>query len=209
MSRTISATNLAEINASHLQPITMVKLEFDTPVYCHSGVGTITFSGNDYLGVGQLGAVGNMDESEDLTPSPLSLTLSGIDAALIADALNSGAYGDAVTIYEGYRQDDGTLVDDPWIVWKGTYEFGNITLDKQSNISITIKHDLAALSEKDGGRYSDEDQQVRFSGDIGFAYVTDTAGIQLLWGGSNITTGAAGGGGRGGAGGKRPPQDKF
>ena len=186
MSRDISATNLAEINASHIQPVTMVNLGFDTPVYVHSGIGTITYDGNDYLGVGQLGAVGNMGESEDLTPSPLSLTLSGVDSSLVSEALDSGNYGDVVTIYEGYRQDDGTLVDDPWVVWKGAYEFSSVSLDKSSIISVTIKHDLSALSEKDGGRYSDEDQQVRFSGDVGFQFVADTSGIKLHWGGKTV-----------------------
>ena len=110
MSRDISATNLAEINAPHLYGVDMVKLEFGTPVYCHSGIGTITYGGNDYVGVGQFGSVSNAKESENLTPSPLTLTLSGVDSSLIAEALDSGTYGDVVTIYHGYRQDDGNLV---------------------------------------------------------------------------------------------------
>ena len=45
MSRDISATNLAQINASHLYLVTMVKLDFDTPLYIHSGVGSIVYGG--------------------------------------------------------------------------------------------------------------------------------------------------------------------
>lgn len=181
MSRDISATNLAEINASHLQPVTMVKMEFGTPVYAHSGIGTLTYDGNDYLGVGAFGSINSTKESESLTPSPLTLSLSGVDSSLIAGALDSGSYGDGITIYEGYRQDDGTLVDDPWIVWKGTLEFSNISLGAEGAISITVKHDLAVLIENDGGRFTDEDQQLRFTGDVAFEFVTDMPGLQLEW----------------------------
>jgi hypothetical protein len=167
-------------------------MEYGTPVYAHSGIGTIIYDGNSYLGVGALGAVSDADESEDLAPSPLTLTLSGVDAALVSEALDSATYGDVVTIYEGYRQDDGTLVDDPWVVWKGTYEYGSVSLDKDSSVSNIIKHDLAALSEKDGGRFTDEDQQVRYTGDIGFQYITDSAGVKLIWGGKSVVGGAVG-----------------
>ena len=186
MSRDISATNLAEINAAHLQPVTLVKLEFGTPVYAHSGYGTITYDGDDYLGVGQLGAITGEAESENLTPSPVTISLSGVDSALITEALDSGSYGDTVTIFEGYRQDDGTLVDDPWVLWKGSFEYAAIRQDADSQVSITVKHDLAVLSEKDGGRYTDEDQQSRFTGDVGFEYITDMSGVDLRWGGSKV-----------------------
>ncbi len=186
MSRDISATNLTEIGANHVQLVTLVNFAFDTPVYAHSGIGTITYDSNDYLGVGALGAIGNVGESENLTPAPLTLTLSGVDSDLIAEALDSGNYGDVVTIYEGYRQDDGTLVDDPWIAWKGTHEYGSISHGENSTVTVTVKHDLANLSEKDGGRFTDEDQQSRYSGDVAFEYIADMAGTKLSWGGRAI-----------------------
>lgn len=193
MSRDISATNLTEINAAHLYEVLLVKLEFDTPVYCHSGIGTITYGGNDYLGVGQFGSVSGARESENLTPSPLTLTLSGVDSSLITEALDSGNYGDAVTIFSGYRQDDGTLVDDPFIIWKGSLEYTSISQGESNAAAITLQHDLAVLDESDGGRFTDEDQQTRFSGDLGLEYVADMNGLRLIWGGARVVTGVLGG----------------
>ena len=185
MSRSISATNLAEINASHLHPVTLVKIEFDEPVYAHSGIGIITYDGNEYTGVGQLGQIDATKESEDLRPMSITITLSGVNETFLADALKSGNYGDVVTIYEGYRQDDGTLVDDPIIVWKGKYEHSGILADKESSVSITAQHDLAILDEKDGSRFSDEDQQRRYPGDKFFEFIHNMATIKLLWGDVN------------------------
>lgn len=193
MSRTISASNLAEIDAAHLHEVLLVKLEFDTPVYIHSGVGSIVFDSNTYLGVGQFGNVGNQIESEQLRPTSLILSLSGVDAALITEALDAGNYGDIITIYMGYRQDDGTLVDDPWIPWKGFFEFAAVKHGTENIVSITCRHDLAILNEAEGSRFSDEDQQVRFTGDTGFQYITDMAGTKLIWGGGRVSTGSTGG----------------
>jgi len=192
MSRDISATNLTEINAAHLHEVLLVKLEFGTPAYAHSGIGTISFDGNNYLGVGQFGGISSTRETADLRPASLTLTLSGIDTNLITEALDSGGYGDVVTIYVGYRKDDGTLVDDPWIVWKGFLEFASIKQGKENVVLLTAQHDLAILNETDGSRFTDEDQQVRFSGDTGFQYVTDMAGMNLNWAGAKINTGTAG-----------------
>ena len=232
MSRDISATNLAEINASHLHPVLMVHLAFDTPVYVHSNIGTIEWSpvatatsnslslskgavepglvanGNEikaakgavesaagiaWLGVGGLGGVTNPTETEALRPTSLTLTLSGVDSTYITEALTAGNYGDTVTIYEGYRNDDGTLKDDPWIVWKGFYEFGSIVQDESSTVQITLQHDLAVLEEINGGRYTDEDQQKRFSGDDAFKYISNMATIQLEWGNKTIQSSSSGG----------------
>ena len=192
MSRDISAANLTEINAAHLHQIIMVKLEFDTPLYIHSGIGTIIYNANSYLGVGQFGNVSNMTETEVLRPTSLTLSLSGVDSNLITEALDSGDYGDVITIYNGYRQDDGTLVADPLLIWRGFFDFASISQGDQSIVSITVQHDLAILNEIDGSRFTDEDQQVRFSGDIGFEYVADMAGLKLLWGGRVVIAGESG-----------------
>lgn len=186
MSRDISASNLAEIDASHLHSVLMVHLAFDTPVYTHSGIGNIVFDGNTYTGVGDFGSITEANESEVLGPSSLTLTLSGIDSNLISEAQEAGRYKDAVTIYEGYRQDDGTLVDDPWTVWKGWFEYASIQVGVKADISILCHHDLSILDEKDGSRFSAEDQERRYSGDTFFQYVTDQEGLKLNWGGLAI-----------------------
>jgi len=182
VTRGLSATNQTEIAKASLQPILMAKLEFGTPVYVHTGIGTITFDGNDYLGVGDFGGASDVRETEVLGPSPLTLSLSGIDSSLVTEALDSGAYGDVITLYEGYKQDDGTLVADPWIVWKGWFEYSQLQRGGENTVSIICTHDLAVLEEKDGRRFTDEDQQDEFSGDLGFEFVHDSVGKKLSWG---------------------------
>jgi len=188
MSRDLSTTNLAEINASHLHLVTLVKLDFDTPIYTHSGIGTITYDSNDYLGVGDFGGISDSRESESLSASSITITLSGIDSTLISEAQTAGRFRDRVSIYEGYRQDDGTLVDDPWLVWSGWFDYAAIQLGKESSVAITCHHDLSVLAERDGSRFTDEDQEERYAGDRFFRYVTDQRSLKLLWGGTKVST---------------------
>lgn len=207
LARPIGSTNETTIaDVAYVHEVVLVKMEFDTPVYAHSGYGTITFDGNDYLGVGQLGSVSEARESEVLGPTPMQLQLSGVDSTLISEALTSGRYGDAITVYIGYRQDDGTLVEAPWVAWKGTFEYATLNVGDENSITVTCQHDLAILEESDGSRYTDEDQQRRFTGDTGFEYVARIATQKLVWGGGPVVTGSRGGGGGGT---NRPPTDRL
>jgi hypothetical protein len=198
VSRGLSTTNTTQVDAAHLHEVVLVKLEFDTPVYVHSGIGNISYDGNTYLGVGDLGGISALRESEALGPAAVTLTLDGTDSDYITEALDSGNLYDKVTIYEGYRQDDGTLYDDPWIAWKGWFEYASVSLGEQAIVEVTCQHDLSVLNEKDGGRYSDEDQQDAYTGDVGFEFVAATVGVKLVWGGRRV----------GGTGPSRPRDDE-
>ena len=57
-------------------------------------------------------------------------------------------------------------------------------------ITVTAQHDLAVLNEVDGSRFSDEDQQQRFAGDVGLEFVHQQSTIRLVWGGLTVKPGA-------------------
>ena len=186
MSRDIGAANAATVQGSHVHIVNLVSIAFDDPVYAHSGYGQISYNGNNYLGVGSLGAISEAKESEVLGPSSITLTLSGIDPKMLAEALDSSNYGALVTIYEGYRQDDGTLVEDPWVFWRGTVEYATSSEDQESTINLLCQHDLAVVDERDNSRFTDEDQLQRYPGDRIFEFITQMLDLRLEWGGGIV-----------------------
>lgn len=202
MSRGLSANNLAEINAPHLYEVVLAKFDYGTPIYVHSGIGTITYDGDDYLGVGDFGGISKASESDRLGPHAIDFTLTATDATNVSEGLEAGRYGDVITAFVGYRQDDGTLVADPWVLWKGKHDNATISLGDQNAVVITGQHDLAVLNKKDGGRYTDEDQQRRFASDLGFEYVSDVPTQRLVWGGGAVANGTVNSG-------KNPRRDDF
>lgn len=187
MSRGLSSSNQAQIAASFLHSVILVHMAFDTPAYAHSGVGNIEFDGNTYLGVGTFGMLDEVIESEEINAKAFQMGLSGVDSDQLTVALDSGKYGDVITFYEGYLSDDGTLVDDPWLLARGIFENAEAVLDDENVVIINVKHDIAMLEEKDGSRFSDEDQQNRFSGDLGLEFVTDATSVKLTWGGGSVS----------------------
>ncbi len=192
MSRNLSPANLAEIDSVHVHEVTLVELLFDTPVYVHSGFGNIDFGGNTYLGVGDFGSVGETRESEALSPGPVVLSLNALDATYLAEALDAGNYGDVVSIYAGFRLDDGTLVDDPYLIWRGKFDYGTAETGDEDSISYTCEHDLSVLSEKNGERLSDVDQQAKFAGDLGLEFLHDQTTVKLAWGRFVVANGGPG-----------------
>lgn len=192
MSRGLVSANETAVGGVYLEEVVLAKCEFDVPVYVHSGIGTISYDGNDYLGVGSFGAVEGARESEILGPNAVTLSLSGVDSSLLAAALDAGQMYDVITLYVGYRQDDGALVADPWIIWKGWLETSAVRLGENNVVLLTCQHDLAVLEEKDGSRFTDADQQNRYPGDAAFAFLAEMEGARLLWGGGPIEYGFGG-----------------
>lgn len=184
MSRSLAAATKTHVEGTHTHPVIMCRVDFSpTPIYVHTGLGTIPFEGNDYLGVGTLGGISGLAETENLVPSPVTLSLSGIDSTIFGEALDAANYGDRVFMYIAYRNDDGTVIGSPWNFYKGRIEHPNADRGREGNtVSLVVQHVLAILSKKIGTRYTDESQQKKYPGDLGFQFIEQNIGLQLHWG---------------------------
>lgn len=199
MSRTLSAATEAHVEGTHVHPVILCRIDFTpTPIYTHTGLGTISFESNDYLGVGTLGGLSGLSETENLVPSPITLSLSGIDDTLFGEAIDAGNYGDRVFLHIAYRNDDGSLVGTPWNFYKGRIESTNSTRGREGNtVSIVAQHVLSILSKRIGSKFTDEAQQKKYPGDLGLQYVEQNIGLSLTWGARDpgtIDTGGTPGG---------------
>ena len=104
-------TNVANALATqHVSLVTFVKLAFPSgTVYLHNSIGTYTFGGNDYLGVGDLGAISPLEEGADISPYQITLSLSGLDSTIAGAALTEDYYMHAVTVLLGVLNADDAL----------------------------------------------------------------------------------------------------
>lgn len=186
--RTIASLNTAHIDTRHTHPVIMGKFLFTVPVYAHSGLGIINFEGNDYLGVGRVAGLEGLEESTAIVPTAVTVQLDGLSSDFFDEALNSANYGDKVTLYLGYRNDDGTLIDEPWILYRGRVESPRLRRGAENTISFTIQHELAVLKKTIGTKFSDEEQQRRYPGDTAFARIEQMSTVELIWGRADQTT---------------------
>lgn len=192
MTRPIGTINTAQIESDYVELVQLVRFDFDTPVYVHSGVGSIIYDGITYTGVGDLGEISDMSETALLSPTEITFRLSGVQPQHVTEAMNAANYGDAITVYEGYRQTDGELYDEPWVKWAGSVEYSSVVKGDQSVVEVYGKHELNDLDKANGTRYSDEDQVQRYAGDRIFEFCHRMSTVDLTWGGKRI---AGGGGG--------------
>lgn len=183
MSRDIETALKAASQASTLHIVLLVKIEYDSGNVClHSGHGTITYDGNDYLGVGQYGSISAVSEDSELSASYIDLTLSGIDSALLATQLQEYYQGNTATIYFGIIDDsDGTLIS-PTIIYKGLVDNSTISLGKSGSITIRVNNRLAAWDRVNDRRYNNADQQSVYPGDRAFEFVEGIQEKELSWG---------------------------
>jgi len=186
MARDLTTAVTTASTASTLKTVTMVNLQFDsTPIYVHTGVGTITYDGNDYLGVGGLGKVTPIKESSDLEVTRVILELSGIDASNISVALNQQYQGRVATIYQAFLDSDYTLIADPVVVFKGTMDNQIINLGNTAKVEVAVISLLEDWQKARIRRYNNEDQQNLYPGDKGLEFVEQVVEKEIFWGVNN------------------------
>ena len=192
MSRDLASNTAASYAASHVNPIVFVKLEFDPPsagtIRLHNGLGTYTWndgSGNaNWLGTGDLGQISTIQEGEEISPYNIELTLSGLDAGLVAEAVKEVYYQRPVTLYVGALNDSDQLVATPDVIWNGFIDTMDVRLggDGGDTIALSAESELAMFERSSNLLYTNASQQAKFSGDTFFTHLQEMQDITLDWG---------------------------
>ena len=191
-------TNVANALATqHVSLVTFVQLAFPSgTVYLHNSIGTYTFGGNDYLGVGDLGAISPLEEGADISPYQITLSLSGLDSTIAGAALTEDYYMHAVTVLLGVLNADDALLADPTVVFEGFMDQMNISVgaDGGDVITLTAESELARFDKASNIKYTDIQLQSEFSGDLALEFMPDIEGAKIRWGDptSDSVAGSAG-----------------
>ena len=184
MTRFVSETNAAEALEPSIIMTLLVDIDFASGnLYAHEGTGTISFQGNDYIGVGKLGAVdGSVQDSLDVIARPITLTISGVDSALVNSAMTEDYQGRSVTIYLAFiSRATGALIASPEVTWEGRMDYMEIDLSAGGgSIKINCEHRLRR--EPRIARFTSEDQQINYPTDQFFGMVPFIQGFKAQWG---------------------------
>ena len=181
---------LTAIQSSALYPAVFVQLTFQSgPVYIWSGLGTVNWNGQNWIGVGALGGVSAIEEGSSVEAKGVTLTLSGFDSTLLPDVMGEFALLLPVTIYFG-AFNSGVLIDNPIASFVGQMDQPMVEINGETaTISINCESALIALNEATDRRYTNDDQQRDWPGDLGMSYVMSIQEISLQWGQqTNVTS---------------------
>lgn len=188
MSRDLAANTAAQYAASHVNPILFVKLEFNPStagtIYLHNGLGPYTWGGQTWTGTGDLGQVSAIEEGEQISPYNISLTLSGLDASLAAEAVKQDYYQRPITLYLGALNSSDQLVADPDAIWSGFMDQMNVVVggDNGDTIELSAESELAMFGRSRNVLYTNARQQSDSTGDTFFTHLQEMEDITLDWG---------------------------
>ena len=199
--RTLDADLLAGAESGEFKYIVFIKLAFPSgTVSLHNGVGTHSFGGDDYLGVGGFGSIDVLEDTLDLVSKPISLTLSSITQEIIDAVLADDVFGRDADVFLGALDDGYQLIGTPDNWFSGHMETVQLIMGEEDGIKIRLQSRASRLRLRNNKRYTLEDHQVDYPGDRFFEFLSALQDAQVSWGGERVRTGFQSGDGLNGSG---------
>ena len=188
MSRTLTTAFKNAIVDQVVRPLLACELEFSTgTLRFWNGYGDLTMtaggSSNTFTGLGDLMNVSAISESDQIEAIGASLSLTGIKSSLISAALSANYTNRNASIFLGLFDTSKSVIADVYTLFKGKMDIMKIDEGPESaTIVLNLENRLIALDRARNRRYTHEDQQLSFSGDLGFEFVPDLQDKEIIWG---------------------------
>ncbi|HGH4717946.1 TPA: hypothetical protein ACNH1J_002890 [Enterobacter hormaechei] len=149
--------------------------------YVHSGTGTLVLGGYVYYGMGTLGTIDDVSETNTTSPTQLRMTLSGLDMSLFAKTLNERCVGKTAELYL-VAMDDNGVVQVADLIFKGRVSGTGATSGETNALQYTVSNIFEDWQRPFPDRYTDESHQASQPGDRIFRYVAQMAERSIYWG---------------------------
>jgi hypothetical protein len=182
--RDMTSAYQAAISSAMLRPALFVQATFVSgPLYVWSGMGPTTWNGQTWIGVGTLGTVSTIEEGSTVSAKGVTLTLSGLDPTLLEDVMEEFQVGLPALVYLGVFDATGALIADPVCCFSGRMDQPTIDISgTTASIAINCENRLVEMNVSVERRYTDEDQQLDYPGDLGFQFVNGIQDAQIYFG---------------------------
>jgi hypothetical protein len=188
MSRGLAAANLTAVSGEIVSPAFAVQLDFASGIARWNGtLRDLVIGGETFLGVGALGGIGAIEEGAETRAYGLTVGITGIPRDAVALALTQEYQGRPATVWSMQLTEGGDIIGTPAIIFRGRMDQLTVELGERATVTARLENRLADWSRPRVRRYTDEDQQRAFPGDLGFQYLTATVDADIVWPASNWT----------------------
>ena len=188
MARDITSDFNTAIKSTVVQPIFAIELEFsDGTLRFWNGYGSITMtaggSSKVFTGTGDLLSISPVEESSTLQMNGISVALTGIKSSLVSSALTAQYTNRDAALYMGLYNASGSVIADVYTLFKGKMDVLNITEQADTaTITLNIESRLVSFEQPLNRMLTLEDQQVDYSSDLGFEFISDLQDKEIIWG---------------------------
>ena len=183
MSRDISAAISSALDDDVIKPFFAVELLFDgnKVLRLWTGIGTLSYEGNDWAGAGVLLNISTVEETSDLGVRGAVLSMSGVPSSVIALALTEPYQGRVANVYFGINPE--AAQSNLTKIFSGYMDQMNIAEDADtSTIELSIENKLIDLERPRTARFTSAYQKSVFPGDLGLDFVEDLQDKEIVWG---------------------------
>lgn len=181
----LNAAGIAESQAAVTRPVLLAWFDFpEEPVRAWSGVGTLSWDGATWTGVGTFGEIAAIEETLDVRATGGEFRLSGVPSELLLEVSQTPLQGRPVKLWLGFMAEDWqSLAAEPVLLFQGRMDTLDLT-DGANTAVIVLRAEnrLRDLERPRLRRYTTEDQVTEFPGDLGFAFVPELQEAEIHWG---------------------------
>ena len=163
----------AAATAPVVAPVILCELDFASgPFRVWTGLGGLSWAGLTFAGIGDLGAMSEVEETVELRAVRLTLTLSPVPQDVIDIALAERSFRlRQARLWLALLDAEGAFVADPFPLWAGIMDTMEVVDGAEPRVALTCESRLVDLERAEVRRYTDPDQQAEYPGDRFFEFV--------------------------------------
>lgn len=184
MSRDLSAGVISAIEDSQVRPFYLFQGEFVSgTVRAWNGIGNLSWNSQTWGGLGSFLSFSSIEETSDVKAAGMTVSLNGMLSANISLALSDCRQGYSGKIYLGFFDTSNAIISSPYLIFSGRLD--TVSIDEgpdTSTVTLNYESRLIDLQRTREIRYTDQEQQRMFSGDLGLEFVADLQDKTLTWG---------------------------
>lgn len=205
MSRDISDAVLDALDDDVVYPFYAVELLFDgdQTLRMWTGVGTLVYKGQDWVGTGNLLNIDTVEETSEIAAKGANITLSGVPSEVISLALGETYQGRVCNIYFGMFSygsllqesesyillQDGSKINltknltSLTSIFSGYMDQMNIEEGAEtSTIELLVENKLVDLERARVARFTSSYQKSIYPNDKGLDFVESLQDKEIVWG---------------------------
>jgi hypothetical protein len=182
---TLSAPQQAQLEKAVTGTVYFVELRFrdSTQYLCSSNI-NITWGGYEWMGLGTIGGISPIEESEGVESKSLTFTLNIAQVSILSLAVGDVEQyrGRAAKMYFCPLNESFQLIGTPQQCWRGIMDTMSVGIEGEEG-SIQLKCETSAygLKKVPGLRLNAAQQKVKHPTDTGFDYLTDLIANPTVW----------------------------
>lgn len=171
--------------AEVVRPVALLYLDLPSgAIRVNSSDRTISYGGNDYTGVGNLGAISDVEDVAEVQAANVTVTMSGLNTTLLSSVFTDHYQGRPAIIYLGFLDSSYALTaGGVFELFTGRIDYMELSTDESTSaITCHLENELVDWERPNVLRFNNETQQMLYAGDKGLEYVEQMVENEIKWG---------------------------